>query len=79
MQMEEAMMACHPDHVFLNFCNYAPNEVSKTITKIRAAGIKSGFTTDVIYTGWGPTVNDIKSKLLDPCDMTRAERARGVN
>ena len=77
MQIEEAIMACHPNHIFLNFCNYAPDDVSKRITDIRSAGMKCGFTTDVIYTGYGPTVNDVNAKLLDPCDMTRQEFMRG--
>lgn len=77
MQMEEAIMACQPDHVFLNFCNYAPDEVDKAITNIRSAGLTAGYATNVIYTGWGPTVNDVRAKNLDPCDMTAIERKRG--
>lgn len=59
-QMKEALMACQPDEVFLNFCNYKPEEVNITINKIISAGVASGNVPDVRFTGWGATMDDIK-------------------
>ncbi len=77
LQMREALAACQPDSIFLNFCNYAPGEVDKVIGGIRAAGSEIGYIPDVAYTGWGPTVNDVRARIQDPCDMTRTEINRG--
>ena len=65
IQMREALLACQPDEVFLNFCNYAPEEVSHIINKIIAAGSITGNIPDVRFTGWGATVNDIKEDNIN--------------
>ena len=78
LQIEEAIMACQPDHIFLNFCNYDPEEVDKTKGKIRLAGFKAGCSADIRYTGWGATVNDVRAGLLNPCDMTHKEINEGA-
>lgn len=77
LQMEEAMVACAPEWVFLNFCNYSPDSVEIIKTRIIEAAMAAGHETMVMYTGWGPTVNDIKERMQDPCDMTRVELGRG--
>lgn len=52
-QIKDAMWACQPDEVFLNFCNYVDNPMD--LLEIRTAfGVNK-----VRYTGWGPTVNDV--------------------
>lgn len=76
-QIEEAILACMPDHIFLNFCNYDPEGVDTIKNQIYQAGEAAGFAPIVMYTGWGPTVNDVKERQQDPCDMTRVELARG--
>lgn len=77
MQITEAIMACMPAHIFLNFCNYDPDLVSKIETSIQKAGMKAGYAPVVMYTGWGPTLNDVDARELDPCDMTQPEIKRG--
>jgi len=77
MQIEEAIAQCQPDHIFLNFCNYAPEEVSHRVGNIITAGSNAGFHSQVMYEGWGPTVNDVRARAMDPCDMTRVELGRG--
>ena len=76
-QIEEALLACQPEHVFLNFCNYAPATVEHVKGQIIKAGHKAGYSPIVAYTGWGPTINDVKARMQDPCEMTRVELARG--
>lgn len=50
-QIKDALWACDPDEVFLNFCNYSnPTELEE---------VKSCFGNRIKYTGWGATVNDI--------------------
>ena len=61
LQMKAAVIACQPDQVFLNFCNYNP-ELSKEILNatniiLRQFG-PSG--SKVAFTGWGPKDNDIR-------------------
>ena len=60
-QMYDAIVACQPDKVFLNFCNYEP-ELSLIIlrsinTLLRQYGPDE---SRVAYSGWGPTDSDIK-------------------
>ena len=74
-QMEEAIMACRPDEVFLNFCNYSPPSVNFVIENIRAASAKCGYVTDVRYTGWGPGHNDVRVCIQSPCGMTEEEKS----
>ena len=62
-QIEEAMFACQPDEVFLNFCNYDPDEVPIIRDRIAMAAIKAGCTGHVRYEGWGATVNDIREQM----------------
>lgn len=65
LQMEEAMMACMPDEIFLNFCNYAPNEVDRVKGQIITAGSKAGKRPEILYTGWGATVNDVREVKIN--------------
>lgn len=62
-QIEEAIMACQPDEIFLNFCNYDPSEVNKVLGKIHLAAHKVGCYSEVKYTGWGPNHDDIARHL----------------
>lgn len=77
LQIEEAIAQCQPEYVFLNFCNYAPDDVDRRMGDIINAGMWANFTPVVMWTGWGPTVNDVHARHQDPCDMTRVELARG--
>ena len=56
IQIAEAAFYCCPDEIFLNFCNYDPSLASR---------IEDSLDTDhyVRYTGWGPTVDDVKDRL----------------
>lgn len=59
-QTRQAMFACRPDSVYLNFANYAsPNRVANIIRTINdcAADFKCG---GVKYLGYGPTRSDIQ-------------------
>ncbi len=76
-QIEEAILACQPDWIFLNFCNYDPDGVEHIKTSIAKAGQRVGCDPIVMYTGWGPTINDVQARMQDPCDMTRRELERG--
>lgn len=53
MQIEEACWYCHPDLVFLNFCNYVSEEYVQNIV----AHIDQ--FSNVRWAGFGPTANDI--------------------
>jgi adenylosuccinate synthase len=60
LQIREAMQMAHPDHVFLNFCNYLPTDdqvidIMKTISH-HAEQLGCG---EVSFTGWGPKPSDI--------------------
>lgn len=61
LQMREAIIACQPDKVFLNFCNYNP-ELSEGIVREINTILRQYGPSDarVAYTGWGPTDNDIR-------------------
>jgi len=76
LQIEEAVMACQPDIVFLNFCNYDPNNVDKVKGKIRLAAMTAGCPAEVRYTGWGATIDDIRASLMNPSSMTKIEKER---
>ena len=61
LQMRDAIIACQPNKIFLNFCNYNP-ELSEVIRNainitLRQYGPKG---SRVCYTGWGPKDNDIR-------------------
>lgn len=80
-QIREAIQACQPDEVFLNFANYCPDEVEALITTINmyltTYGTQGG---SVRYVGFGPTVNDVRERnMLNPCDYTREEHVAGWN
>jgi adenylosuccinate synthase len=78
-QMHDAIWACQPNEVFLNFCNYDP-ELSKVLTS-EIDGMLCGMVPgggSVRYTGWGPTINDIRERSMrNPCDYTREEHILG--
>ena len=59
-QIREAIMACQPTDVFLNFCNYAPDLSTQIITDI-GQDLETYGPEDatVTYTGWGATENDV--------------------
>jgi len=77
LQIQEAILACQPDQIFLNFCNYDPENVDRTLSKIRVAAGMAGCSAEVRYTGWGATVNDVKAGLMNPCDQSRIEYLEG--
>ena len=77
-QMEEAIHACQPDHIFLNFCNYDPDGVDKVVSSIAAAASSACRMPVVQYFGWGATHNHVHERKLDPCDMTAVEFKRDV-
>lgn len=54
LQIEEAIWACSPDAVFLNFCNYVSEQhINWIIDHI------DGIGSDVHWLGWGPTYQDV--------------------
>ncbi len=61
-QIEEAIFACKPDEIFLNFCNYlTESQVEDIVSDINMAVDTDGHANSmgVVYTGWGPTEDDI--------------------
>lgn len=59
-QMEEAMFACQPDEVFLNFAQY-PSRTDLDWMVENINGIADCFGIGgVRYLGWGPTANDVQ-------------------
>jgi len=78
LQIEEAILACQPDEVFLNFCNYDPDGVEKIVTKIHKAGSNAGCHANVRYKGWGPSHLDVVAGLMSPYEMTKKEIKRGT-
>jgi adenylosuccinate synthase len=53
-QVEEACFYCAPDEIFLNFCNYMPDEVPALASKIGlVTGVPVGFF------GFGPSFHDV--------------------
>jgi len=67
-QIEEAMFACQPDEVFLNFCNYDPNMVPMVRERINQAAILAGCTGHVRYEGWGAGVGDMREQMEQYAD-----------
>ena len=61
LQMKDAIIACQPNKVFLNFCNYNP-ELSQDILNATNILLRQYGPNDsrVAYTGWGPKDNDIR-------------------
>jgi adenylosuccinate synthase len=60
-QIREAIMACQPDHVFLNFCNYDDELAVHTMMNINDALDAFGpGGARVRYTGWGPKETDVQ-------------------
>lgn len=58
-QIEQAIYACMPDEVFLNFCNYdmgAAGEVSGIINEV----LNEAGNGRLTYLGWGPTRSDVE-------------------
>ena len=59
-QIESALLACGPDEIFLNFCNYNPTEAMKVAKEInKLAKWVLGAEDIVKYLGYGPTEIDI--------------------
>lgn len=64
MQAAEAIRACRPSEIFLNFANYCPDQVPRIIN------ILEGLINDnhapheqnggVRYVGWGPKESDVR-------------------
>lgn len=52
-QIEEAIFACQPDEIFLNFCNYCGETASQVAEIIADAG------GTITYLGYGPKSTDI--------------------
>jgi len=60
IQIEQAIMACQPNEVFLNFCNYDPDEAKWAMDSISNSLFDLGpLGAHVSYTGWGPTRKDV--------------------
>lgn len=61
-QIEDAIMACRPDSVFLNFCNYDPDKAKEV--QIHINETLSCYETEtesrVEWAGWGPNHNDVR-------------------
>jgi len=78
-QMRSAIMACQPNEVFLNFCNYDPDIVELTIGKINGLlqlHVNNGGS--VRYTGWGPKETDVRERhFLNPCDYNEKQIDEG--
>lgn len=73
-QIADAIRICQPEEVFLNFCNYAPDQVEKTVSAIDSELVRYGHGGQVKYTGFGPTVADIRDRFpRNPCDYTQTE------
>jgi adenylosuccinate synthase len=61
IQMKQAIIACQPTNIFLNFCNYAPESTEHVIKEINnMCGAHVDRSVGVSYTGWGPKYEDIK-------------------
>jgi len=56
LQMKEAIWACEPDAIFLNFCNYFKDPNQRLIIE----SFLDGEDCPVKWEGWGPTSNDVK-------------------
>ena len=78
-QLRHAIFAAQPHEVFLNFMNYDPgqgiilmNSIDHMINELTPHG------GSVRYTGWGPTVNDVRERYnLNPCDYTETDITDG--
>jgi adenylosuccinate synthase len=78
-QLRDAVFATQPHEVFLNFMNYDPamgtllvNSIDKMVNELTPHG------GGVRYTGWGPTVNDVRERwITNPCDFTREQHIKG--
>jgi adenylosuccinate synthase len=53
LQLDEAMWACNPDAVFVNFCNYVEEDYLANIMA------HIDMTSNVQWLGFGPTFNDV--------------------
>lgn len=59
LQIREAIMACNPDLVFLNFCNYAPDTYNNTVDTIQDELDKFVPGSVVRFLGFGPSSTEI--------------------
>jgi adenylosuccinate synthase len=62
MQMAEAMVACQPDAIFLNFANYLDKEELVELTaSLIQVGQKLDLSSSIVkWVGVGPTYQDVK-------------------
>lgn len=62
-QMREAIIACQPTDIFLNFCNYDPDQAEELVLEINKELVTFGpLGSQVTYTGWGATEGDITNE-----------------
>ena len=54
LQFHEAVLACQPDELFLNFMNYDKNKSMQVCREICKTGVP------IIYQGWGPSFHNVK-------------------
>ena len=60
IQMREAIMACQPTDIFLNFCNYDPDLAEDIVLQTNSDLIEFGPpSSQVTYTGWGAAEKDV--------------------
>ena len=60
VQMREAIMACQPTDIFLNFCNYDPDQAEDIVIQTNQDLDTLGPSgAQVTYTGWGAAEGDI--------------------
>jgi adenylosuccinate synthase len=59
MQIEQAMVMCDPDHIFLNFCNYmTPSGLAELLATMPPAAEER-----VSLLGYGPKSSDIREYI----------------
>ncbi len=72
LQLAEALKACTPANLFLNFCNYIDDasalgrlieQIHDTICRCKLQGL-----THISHYGWGPSINDISETRPPSCE-----------
>lgn len=78
-QIVEAIMACQPREVFLNFMNYDPLLGERLVSFINdqlQEYVPGGGS--VRYTGWGASFTDVRERnFTNPCDYTKQQTEKG--
>ena len=60
IQMQEAIMACQPTDIFLNFCNYSPDLAMEIVAQTNEDLTTFGpAESQVTFTGWGAAEGDV--------------------